>query len=204
MFGSCICLFGNVGVYERKFCHATTTTVTTTTNLITTTMQSLFHRRRSPFPTAIRRTTIFVHSELGDVDDMMYFLFRRPSRLLTSGMAITILTLYTERAPIYTRLGRIMSAEPGYINFECRIEHQHYPLRVPADWVQLNWWEQIRFGRRIRTPETFITPPEETQSEADVPIEPTSHAISRLRPSISMFELNVHAPQESQNGEEDV
>jgi hypothetical protein len=112
-------------------------------------------------------------------------------------MAIVILMLYTERAPIYARLGQIIGAEPGFLRFEVHFESDHVcPLHVPADWVQLKFWERILFGRCIHTPKSFAILTSDAQSEANVPIAPTSHAISRLRPSISMFELNVHAPQE--------
>ena len=152
--------------------------------------------RRDPFPNAIRHTTIFLRDFTED-SGTTYTLFRRPARQLHSGMPLVIVSLCSTLAPASARIGQIMAAEPGYLTFEVHIEpNQLYPLRVPADWVQLNLWERIRFGRRIRTPESFTTPMDDTRSEADVPFAPPSYAISRLRPSISMFELNVQPPQE--------
>ena len=152
--------------------------------------------RRDPFPNAIHRTTIFIRDFFEDSGET-YTIFRRPAQQLRSGMPLIIVSLCTTHTPVCTRIGRIMAAEPGYLTFRVHAEpHQLYRLRVPADWVQLSLWERIRYGHRIRTPKAFITPADEVQSEADVPVAPVSHAISRLRPSISMFELNVQPPQE--------
>jgi hypothetical protein len=152
-------------------------------------------RRREPFPTTVRCTMLFLFDFIGGVNTT-YTLSRKPLRQLRSGMSLLIVSLYARGKQITARLGRITAAHPGIIEFELHVEAHVYPLRVPADWVRLSFWEAIRFGHRIRTPESFVTPVNDNWSEADVPIAPVSHVISRLRPSISMFELNVHAPQE--------
>jgi hypothetical protein len=165
-------------------------------------MLSIFYRRRNPFPNVTRRTTLFLY-DFVEGADRTYTLVRKPSRKLSSGMAIIIVSLFSRDGPVQARLGRIVSAYPGILEFEVHVEpDQTLPLRVPADWVRLGLLESLQFGRRIRTPDSFVTPMDDTQPEADVPIASTSHAISRLRPSISMFELNVHPPQEdlSDNG----
>jgi hypothetical protein len=158
-------------------------------------MMPMFHRR-NPFPNATRYTTLFVSTALED-PNTTYTLFRKPSRLLTSGMAIIIMPMRAGHPPVHARLGRITAAEPAFVEFMVHFKsHVACPLRVPADWVQLNLWEKIRFSRHIHTPESFMTTMDDAQSEADMPVAPVSHAISRLRPSISMFELNVQPPQE--------
>jgi hypothetical protein len=152
-------------------------------------------RRRESFPNAPRRVTIFVHDAIDEAGET-YQLFRQPGQQLTSGMTIAVVTLYTERQPILARLHQIVAAYPGLVDFRVQDDSQlQFLLRVPADWVRLTLWERIRFGHRIHTPETFSVP-SDVHSEESVPVSPPSHAISRLRPSISMFELSVQPPQE--------
>jgi hypothetical protein len=156
----------------------------------------IFRHRRDPFPNAIRRTTLFV-TDFFEGDDGIYTLVRRPSPRLSSGTSLLLVSLYAGGEQVTARLGRITSADPGFVEFEIRIRpNRIIPLRVPADWADLTFWERLRFGHRIRTPESFETPIDDTRSETDVPAAPVSHEIPRLRPSISMFELNIHAPQE--------
>jgi hypothetical protein len=157
---------------------------------------SIFRRRHDPFPNTVRRTTLFIHNFLGGAETT-YMLVRRPSGRLSSGMAILIVSLYIGIQQITAQLGRVTSAYPGIVEFEVHLgSGRVMPLQVPADWVRLTFWEHLRFGRRIRTPESFETPVDDTRSETDVPAAPVSYENFRLRPSISMFELNVHAPQE--------
>ena len=157
---------------------------------------SIFRRRHDPVLSTGNCTAVFIDGILED-SDASFTIFRQPSRKLSSGMPLILMSMSMNYPPLHTRLGQITAAEPGYITFSIRDEYGRVtPVRVPSDWVRLKFWEKIRYRRAIRTPESFVTPMHDTQSEADLPTAPTSHAISRLCPSISMFELNVHPLQE--------
>jgi hypothetical protein len=153
------------------------TTITITINM------PILHR--NPFPNAVSRTTLFVHDALIG-SDMTYMVFRRPTRQLSSGMAVLII-LYIAYPPIAARLGRIVSTRPRNFIFRIHCDsHQINFLLVPADWVQLSFLESIRFHHFLRTPSNFMAYAEDSQSEANVTTTSVIPVTSQLRPSISM------------------